>query len=57
MNFVTKNLISELKELLELRKLIDLFPKNLSDNKSRILEYLDNQIVQNIKDIVHTERL
>lgn len=56
MNFVTKNLISDLKEILELKKLIKDGVIS-SDNTARILEFLDHVIDQSIKDIMHTEKL
>jgi len=57
MNFITENLISELKELIELKVLLEKGSIEKEGNAEKILQYVKDQIEQNMKDIVHTEKL
>ena len=56
MNFVTKNLIDELKDLIILKEFFE-SDAYMSDNKPLITGYLDSEIKQHVQDIIHTERL
>lgn len=56
MNFVTKNLIDELKDLIILKEFFK-SDEYMSDNKPLICDYLDSEINQHVQDIIHTEKL
>lgn len=55
MNFVTKNLIDELKDLIILKEFFQ--SVYMSDNNQLMIDYLDSEIKQHVQDIIHTEKL
>lgn len=54
MNFVTKQIIDDLKDLIELKNL--LLQTTMSDNKA-FLAFIDREIDQHVKDIMHSEKI